>query len=824
MDGSVQLLLIMLNDVRYAFRTLRQNPGFSITAVVSIAVAIGANATIFSLSDGLLFRPLPVPDPSQIVALESRNSSGNLGNISYADYLDFRAKTHSFDGLVAFNLTPFGFAPDAHTQSAREYGFLVSGNFFQVLRVEPQTGRAFRPEEDQVPGRDAVVVLSNEFWQSQFGGKPSVIGRQVRLNGIAFTVIGVAPEYFTGMDQYFHPSFFVPAAMAPKLMAESDTNLLTDRSRRAFIVDGRLRAGVSFASASAEVAALADGLAKEYPATNQNVGALVRTELQRRMAIQTGDTMIVGFLSSMVLVALLIACANVANLMLSRGRARAREIAVRLAIGAGRVRLVRQLMAESLLIAIAGGAVGLLLASFAVEALSHVQLPADIPIQFTFRLDARVLWFTFGVSMLCAIIFGLIPAIQSTKTDLVPALKSGELDANRRRLVGRSTLVVIQVAGSLVLLIASTQLLRGFGYLLSHNPGFAIEHRVLMSFDPGLVRYTPSQAEHFYKTVEGRAKALPGVVDAALTFSIPMGVSQQSRAITPEGYHFPPGQHSFDIPADIVDTNYFSTMGIPLLRGRTFGPDDRADSLPVIIVNEAFARQCWGLDANPIGKRVRLNGEHGPWLQVVGMTLTGKYFSIIEPPTPYVYLPLSQNPQMQMTLVTATASNPAGMAPALRAMVRSVDPEMPLFGVRTMQDFFDQRSVKVVHLISDIVVLVDFIALSLALVGLYAVVAYQVNRRTREIGIRMAIGADRGDVVRMVLKNAAVLGTTGVAIGVVVSFAGGRALAAGLGIPAFDPMLFALVPVLLVLTTMVAAAIPARRASRIDPILALRQD
>ncbi len=341
----------MLNDLRYAVRTLRQNPGFALTAIVSIGLGIGATAGVFSFGDALVLRPLTVPNPSQVVKLSSRTPSGTYADMSYRDYLDYRDKLRSFDGLVAYSLTPFGFAKDAQTQSQMKYGYLVSGNLFRAMRTEPQLGRGFRPEEDQVPGRNAVVVLAHDFWKNEFAGDPSVIGRRIRLDGLDFTMIGVAPESFTGMDLFVRPAFYVPVEMAPAMFT-ADRDLLTNRSERAFSVKGRLKPGISIQSAGAEAGALARLLEQSYPATNRSFGAALRTELQARLDNDPVTPLMVAILFAIVVIALLIACANVANLTMSRGRARAREIAVRLAIGASRGRLVRQLMAESLLIAI----------------------------------------------------------------------------------------------------------------------------------------------------------------------------------------------------------------------------------------------------------------------------------------------------------------------------------------------------------------------------------------------------------------------------------------------------------------------------------------
>jgi predicted permease len=811
----------MLNDLRYATRTLRQSPGFAITAIASIALGIGANSAIFSLADALLLRPLPVKNASQVVTLRSRTPSGSLGDISYPDFADFRDHNRSFDGLLAYQVAPCGVAADLHGQAQLRFGFQVSGNFFRVLGVDPQLGRGFKPEEDQVPGRDAVIVLGNAYWKSDFGGDVSAIGRHIQVNGIDFTIIGVAPESFTGMDQFIRPAFFIPAMMGPAIYTR---DLLTSRGDRGWLVKGRLKPGISMQTAAGEISGLAKSLEQSYPATNLGFGTAVRTEIQTRLDRGPGNAVVLGLLFPAVIVALLIACANVTNLTLSRGRARAREIAVRLAIGASRGRLVRQLMAESLVIAMAGAALGLLMAQFAVQAFANAQIPSDIPLQLSFQLDQRVLWFTVLVACVCAMLFGLAPALQSTRTDLIPALKAGEPSRNRNRWLGRSAMVVLQIAGSLVLVVAATQLFSGFSYLVSRGPGFRTDHLTMMSLDPSLLRYTPAQMEQLYKTLIDRARAIPGVKSAALSYSIPLGASQlEYEEVLPEGYEFRRGQYGLNVQANTVDQYYFDTFGVPIQRGRAFLSTDRADTRRVAVVNEALARRYFGGDA--IGKRFRLKDQNGPWVEIVGVAATGKYNAMFEPATEFLYLPLSQHPQLHMTLIAGSFGDPAALADPLREMVRSIDANLPVFGIRTVDDFFEHGSVALLRRLEGIVGSAGLLGLGLALIGLYAVVAYQVTRRTREIGIRMAIGADPGQVMRMILKQAGAMGVAGVGLGAALSFAAGRALSASApGVPAFNTALFGLVTAGLLLVTVFAAVIPARRAARIDPIQALRQD
>ncbi len=810
-----------MNDFRYGFRSLLHKPGFALTAITSMALGIGAIATVFSIADGLLLRPLPVPNPGNIVTVSARMPSGSYGAVSYPDFLGFRDKNRSFKGLAAYDLVPFGFAVDSKQQPSMKAGLLVSGNFFGVMKVRPTLGRTFRPEEDKTPGRNAVVVLGHDLWENELGGEPSAIGRQVELNGIKFTVIGVAPGSFTGMDQYFHPGLFVPAMMAPNLLS-SDADLLTNRANRSFTVKGRLKPGVSIGAANAEMEALAHSLAGSFPGTDLGYGAAVRSELQARRDFSPGDATLAQLLFSLATIVLLIACANVANLILTRGRSRAREISIRLAIGAGRWRITRELLAESLLISLAGGALGLFIVQLGIDFVSSIQIPSDIPIQLTFRLDARVLIVTLLAAVLSAVLFGLAPALRATKTDLVSGLKVGLSAAARHRFWGRNALVIAQVAGSLMLLTAATQMFRGFSYVLSHNPGFEIQHRLTMTFDPSIIRYSPDQTRAFYKSLIDRVKDLPGVQSAALAFGVPMSTNMEQETVTPEGYRFPKGQHGAFIFADTVGENYFKTMAVPVIFGRGFLPSDTASSPQVAVVNQQFLAR-FGLK-NPLGKRFRLGNATAPWIQIVGVTGTGKYLSVLEPPLEFVYLPRSQHFQSRATLIVNTKQNPTDLVAPLRNVVKSIAPGLPIFGVRTMQNLYEQRSVKIVQLLNGIVGSVGLIGLALSLVGWYAVVAYHVARRTREIGIRMAVGADKQQVLRLFLKQAGKMGGIGMVAGILISVAAGRALSSALRVPSFDPLLFTLVVLGLLLTTLLAAFIPARRASRIDPMSAIRQD
>jgi len=822
----------MLHDLRYALRTLRQNPGFALVAILSLALGIGASAAMFSSADALVLRPLAVPDASRIITVRSQLRGETVGGVmpnlteaSYRDYVDLRDRNHSFAGLAASQVGEFGFTTEKSATPEMKFGELVSGNFFQVLGLQPALGRGFRDEEDRVPGRDPVVVVGYDLWKNSLGSSADVIGRTVYLNGIAFTVIGVTPERFNGSEELLRSSLFIPLAMGPRLSGDLQQAMLENRGIRAMNVFGRLRAGVSVSQASAEAQGISQQLARAYPDTNRTASLVPLSAVWARLSESPLDTAFITILMALAGVVLLIACANVMNLMLSRARARSREIAVRLAIGAGRGRLVRQLLTESLVIAVAGGALGLLVAQANVDLLSQFRFPGAVPIVFDVRLDARVLLFTLAISVACALLFGLAPALKSTHPDLVPALKSGKADAGkRRRLLGRHTLVIAQVAGSLVLLVFATQAYRGMSILLAAPAGFRIDHVLMASFDANLARYSPAQTQDFYKRLLERTRALPEVKSAGLAQNTPMapgGVG--STRVVPEGWTPPPGTEALTVPSTIVSDGYFQAIGIPIVEGREFRVTDRAGAPLVAVVNERFARNQYPKQ-DAVGKRFRLYGPKGPMVQIVGVAKQSKYFFIAEPPQQWIYLPQSQNQWPALTLVLET-SGPAGeMVTSLRSTVRSLDPGQPMFGVMTMQEFFDQRATKTLSLLIDQVAGMGLIGLVLALVGLYGLMTYSVGLRQREIGIRMAIGADRGSVLAMVLKHGIVLAGVGVFIGLLLSFLAGKPTAALIGSSGFNVPLLLLVAFALLAVAGLGAYLPARRASLLDPNLVLRQE
>ncbi len=815
---------MLVKEIRQAFRLLAKNPGFTAIAALSLGLGIGANSAIFSFADALTLRPLPVPEPDKLLTVTTNTPDDPQGATSFPDYRDLRDKNQSFASLAAFRLYTFGFAPSPSVQPVMRLGFLVSDNFFRTAQIQPALGRAFLPEEGKVPGRDPVAILSYDFWQTQFASDPGIAGRTVRLNGIDFTVIGVTPQDFTGMSPVLRPALYAPLAMVQRLSA-APKDPLEDRTDRSLELKGRLKPGVSRQQAQAELTAISQNLEKSYPETNRNRKATVRTELQARVQQDPYDAFLAVMLGVLSGLVLLIACANIANLLLARSRARSREIAIRLAIGAGRGRLVRQLLVESLVLAFLGALLGLGFAYIGIRFLRGIPIPTDLPVVLAFQLDHRVLLFSLFVAIASALAFGLAPAWQAGKTDLVSTLKSAGLTQSaRRRTIGRNALVVAQVAFSLILLVAASMILDGFRKSLVMNPGFRTDHVMLMDLDTSFARYSDEKSRQLYRNVLDRVRALPGVTSTALAQSIPLTFDQSNFALIPEGYQLPKGQETVTVFGDSVDENYFSTMQISILRGRGFTANDKADTRRVAVVNQAFAEKYWP-HRDPLGKRFRLKNSAGPLVEVVGVARTTRYLFISEPPIPYVYLPYLQQPSSAMTVLAGTAGNPADLAAPMRGVVRSLDADLPIFNLRPFAVLYHQRSVSTMLMILQLVASMGLIGLTLALIGLYGLIAYSVSRRTQEIGIRMALGARRMDVLRMVLRQGLLLSGIGIAIGLVAAAGLRNLMALGLvGLGVTSPAVLVIVPLALVVVTMLACYFPARRASRVDPLLALRYE
>jgi len=826
----VHWLTDFLDDLRYAVRSLTRTPGLTAFVVMTIALGIGMTTTPFSMLDGLIFRPYPVPHPRDIVSLVSTSRDNSFENFSYREYLDVRDKTKSYDGVVANTIVlSVGFsAQPAETPRVRG-GLIVSGNYFRVLGVEPQLGRGFRDDEDAVPGRNAVVVLGPGFWKSEFSSDPSVIGRTIRLNGKDFTVIGVAPDSFPGMFIFLRPDFYVPLAMARTFSTDPQKDFFQDRDDRELIVKARLKPGTARRQAQNELTLLATNLEREYPKANRARGAAVRTQFEMRTQDNDVNWKFGVIFSILALAVLLVACTNAAGLLLARARSRTREIAVRLAIGAGRFRLIRLLMTESLLLALLGGLGGIVVGLVSLKLLSRFQIPSDLPLTIPFRMDKRVLLASLGLSVLSALLCGLAPALQSTRTDLIKGLKSADVDEpGRRRLWGRNALVVAQIAMSLMLLAASFLMGRGFHNSLLEGVDFAKvakDHVLMVRFDPRLVQYSAAQTQQFYKLLTDRTRDLSGVEGVGLTQNPPLGLDDFDRvAFVPEGFQLPRDRETFNAMTDTIDAGYFETMGIPIVRGRSFLSSDSAEARRVAVVNEQFARHYWP-NADALGKRFRLDSASGTPVEIVGIAQNIKYKDSFSKAVDFVYLPLAQHPLARMVLLVKSSGDPLQLVNPVKDIVRMLDANMPVLELRTYGDLYNYAAVEGPAVGTGLVATLGAIGLLLAIAGLYGLVTFNVSRRTREIGIRMAIGAAPLDVLRMVMGKGLTLVGIGTAIGLVMGIGLERLLNSMLfNAGGVDLVVYLTIVPVMVVVTMLAAYVPARKASRIAPTLALRYE
>jgi len=812
--------MAMLGDLQYALRSLRHHRMFALVSILSIALGIGANALIFSLADALLLRPLAVERHDRVVAVRWQEQGQTPGSLSNPDFEEIRGRAKSFEGMSAYQVRQFGYAKDRQALAAGRAGMVVSGNFFETLHVKAALGRTFARGEDEVAGRDAVVVLSHALWQDDFGGSAEVLGRHLLLNGIEFRVIGVAEEGFTGMDQFFRPSLYVPLAMAPRLEGASGRGWLEERDQRRLQVTARLRDGVAVEQAHAEVGVLGAALRQAHPKTNGRGGAVVRTETQLRSDRSPYDAIITWMLVGLAAVVLLIACANVANLMLGRALGRTGEVAIRMAIGAGRWRIVRQMLTESLLLTLIAAGVGLAAAQAGIDLIFPFRIPSEIPVELSGRLDGRVVGYALLAALLSAVVCGLMPALRATGQAVEPALRAGGRNMEpRRRFLGRDALVVVQVAGSLVLLIIATQLYRGISYVVEAPAGFRKDHLLMASFDPSLARYDTARTAQFYEDLLRKTGSLAGVKSAALAELVPMANRGSSRRVLPEGYRSRAGEAGVNLPSNVVSEGYFETAGIPLKQGRGFRPSDDAQAAKVVVVNERLAQMFYRGEA--LGKRMKLGEE---WAEVVGVAANSKYNSLLEPPSSYVYLPRRQQPAVAMTLLAETAGASEELAGPVRAMVRAMDASQPVFALRTMEEYYHERATLTNYLLLGLLGGMGLLGLALALAGLYAVMAWSVARRSREIAIRMSVGANGAAMLRMVLAHGLKLSGVGVLIGLGLSLGLSRALTEGMRVPSFDNVLIAGVTLALVGMSVVGALAPAVRAARMDPVQVLKQD
>jgi predicted permease len=817
----------IFQDIRFGIRMLIKNPGVSAVAVLTLALGIGANAAIFSGVSAFVLRPLPVPDPHQLVRpIEMAEDRGIADEMSYPDFVDYRNQATVFQGMTAENM--MSVALDSETQSDVIWGQAVSGSYFDVVQIKPIMGRAFLPEEDNAVGAHPVVVISHSLWQRRFGSDPNIVGQTLRLSNRGYQVIGVAPESFTGSKFALSMDFWVPMGMVEEL--QRSKGLLSDRGSHWMNVLARLKPGVTLEQASAEMNAIAGRLNAAYPNERSNdTGAKVLTEMDGRWGEATTVMKSAGAIAMAIVgLILLIACANVANLMLARAAARRKEIGIRLALGASRVRLIRQLLTESLLLSLLGGGFGLLLAYWVTDLMQgFVPVLQYTIVEDFFSLDSRALVFTLVISLATGLIFGLAPAWHSSNPEVVPILK-GDLAAadraKRRRVSLRAALVVVQVALSLAVLVCGGLFIKSFRKAQTMNPGFGTEDALIATFDPELVGYDTERSRNFFRQIIERAQSLPGVEAAATARLLPLGDSSNSNGpILKEGETLARGSAGRTIMTNVISSGYFRAMQIPIVDGRDFDDRDHANSQRVVVINQQMAEMLWPGES-AVGKRILIGTDSRDPIEVVGVVKTGKYRNLAEDPKPYFYYPMTQRRPANMSLVMRTNVDPRGLAASIRKEVQNIDRSVPVVSVKTMTEHLTY-ALWAPNMAASFSLAFGVLAILLSAVGLYSVMAYVVSQRTREVGIRMALGANRADVMRMITVQGMRLAVIGVVIGLLLSLGLARALSSLLiGVSGYDVTIFVIVSSLLVLVAFVACYLPARRATKIDPLVALRYE
>jgi predicted permease len=815
-----------IQDVRYGIRVLAKSPGFAIVAILTLALGIGANTAIFSMVDSILLRPLPVKDPQQLTVLAFQQKNGPVQNqFSLPEYRDFRSQTTDvFSGLFAYQVGMDGLSVDG--QADRIMTNYVTGNFFSTLGIKPAVGRLILPSEGETLEADPVIVLGYSYWKTRFGGDSSIVGRKVTVDGHPMTVVGVAPEGFYGVYPLLNVQGYLPLGMAG--INGSPSDFATNRAYRNLGVLGRLQPGKNLAQAQATLAVVGQRLSQEYPKDEKDLALQVYPELRSRPNPDPKNTLMVisGLFLGLAALVLLLACINVANILLVRATVREREMAIRAALGAGRVRLIRQLLTESVLLALAGGAAGIMLGEWGSAALASMNLQADLPLRLDFGFDWRIFAYAFSAALLTGLIVGIVPAIRASRGDLSSVLHSGGrgIVGSKHRL--RNALVVAQVGGSLMLLIIAGLFTRSLAAAQKTNLGFDPSHVVNVSMDPIEIGYTDAQTRAFYKSLLERIRALPGVESASLANSVPMGYYNNGDSLVIEGQEPPAGQPAPGSLYAVISPDYFKTLSIALLSGRSFTEADDEKAQFVAIVNEALAKRFWP-NQDPIGKQFRMGADANHSIQIVGVSKDSRFQGATGTIRPFLYLPFEQHSKTSSleTLQVRTAGAPSSMIPEIEHVLNSLAPDLPLFDVKTMTVALNTlNGLLIFQLGAVLAASLGMLGLVLSIVGVYGVVSYAANQRTHEIGIRIALGAQPADILKMIFRQGLLVVGIGLAVGLAAASAAARVVGNFLTVSATDPVTYLTVSALLTFVALVACYIPARRAMRVDPMVALRYE
>ncbi len=825
--GSGHFADDLWRDLRYAARGMRTGPLFVLFVVATLALGIGANTTVFSVIDTLILNALPVPDSAGLVALNELGSERLKQSaplpVSYPNLKDYQAQNGAFPALAGYT-SPRGVTWQAKNGSQGMFVEFVTGNYFSTLGLHAVRGRFFLPEEDSAPGAHPVAVLNYGTWQGRFGGATDIVGKTLRLNNVVVTIIGVAPPRFIGVNALWGPNLWIPAAMAEQLLPKEMHGALSDRGKAVFQGVGRLKPGVGRRQTQANVATVAANLAREYPETDQDHTPVVRPVRDVLFANTSTTSATILFASTGLLIVvgivLLIACSNVANLLLARSAGRGQEMAVRLAMGASRRRLVRQLLTESMFLGLLSGIAGLAMAYAALHLLFGVLPSASNFV--TPKFDSNVFLFALLISLTTGLLFGMIPALKASRANVAETLKeeARTLGRSRKRVTLANALLVGQVAFSFLLLVTAALFLRSIGRAYSIDPGFQTAHLAVFMTNPGQTGYGQAQTKAFYKEVRETAARTPGVESVSWASNLPLWADAAS-GLKVEGRQKRSQSEKLTTIVNTVDHNYFETDGVAILSGRAFTSLDRDNSTPVAIVNEKMAHDYWPA-GRALGKRIELPGEE-QMRQIVGIATTANYSSWGEPPQACVYVPLEQNYSDAMILYVRSKGDPKEILMPIQSEIHAAAPKILLAGVLTGPEIV-QRGLIFPRIGVVLLTVFGLLALALASIGLYGILAYSVSQRKREIGLRMALGAARASVVRLILKQGMSLVLTGMLIGFVASLAAGRLLSRMLyGVSASDPLSVAGAAAVLSGIALLACYLPAMRASRVDPVVALRE-
>ncbi len=809
----------LLQDLRYAFRQLRKNPGFAVVAVITLALGIAANSTIFTWINATILDPIPgAAHTNEMVSIMrgARNDSP-VPPFSYLDYADLRAQNKSFSGLLAYHDNEMSLTESGRPQ--RIYGAVVSANYFDVLGVRPVFGRTFAPEEEQPQGSAPVIVISYGLWQSQFGGDPSVIGKTLEINRHPYAVIGVAPRSFVGAKTALKCDVWTPLT-AENLRNLWDYSQIPHRDDNFLQLIGRLKPGVSAATAEREMEVLMQQIVQQYPDQHKGLNTISFDPLWRSpFGANVYFAKTLPILLAFAALVLLLACANVANLLLVRSIARRREMAVRLAIGSSRWHLIRQSLAESLLLSLASGLVAIILTMFTAGSMRSFMPTSIIPISLSAHVDGTVLLATLLFSLIACLVSGILPALRTSRLAPVTVIKeeSGSGGISKGRLA--RGLVVAQIALSSLLLVSAGLFVRTLQNAETIYPGFDPNNTLLANYELQPMGYDADKGTEFHRQLLTKIEAIPGVESATLTDWVPLAFNRRSQPFTAEGY-VPQVRETMESRRAVVGPNYFRVMRTPLIAGRDFTEQDTRDSQPVAIVSQAFAARYWP-EQNAVGKRLE---TYGRWYTVVGVARDSKHFSLNEAPEPIFYMPLLQVYRPNVIVQVRTWGDPLALAPQVERAVHELNGNLPVFGVTTMKSSI-RLSTTFDRIAGTFVGAFGLVSLLLASIGLYGVVAYTTRQRTREIGIRMAIGARQEDVFRMVLRQGLQLTAIGLAIGLVMALSLTRLLQSMLlGVDASDRLTFAVVGVILTSVGLAACYLPARSAMRVEPTKALRYE